>query len=321
MVASISNWDERTKLVNLTTRLRGQAYAFYKSCSVQQRGNYTTLVAELTKRFTPVRLKAVQSGLFHERKQKVPSESVDTYAQGLRRLFYLAYPQAQQGTQDAEDMGRSVLCCQFVTGLRQEIKLKLAGVEGTFDQLLARARLEEAKLRDLADHMPKAFPKKPSFPLKGAGVERSRTSNASEQPRKTGLRCFNCHGTGHFAKNCPLRGQVAPEESRGRSAVRNTQQKSATMKNIVVNSEQEEKAEAKNKHERVMELRHALQEAELEESLSQVAATMHVLTGKDRDGLSLGPTPTVEMSFEGVPTRALLDTGSPVTIVSLSFVL
>ena len=76
MVASISNWDERTKLVNLTTRLRGQAYAFYKSCCVQQQGNYTTLVAELTKRFTPVRLKAVQSGLFHERKQKVPSKSV-----------------------------------------------------------------------------------------------------------------------------------------------------------------------------------------------------------------------------------------------------
>ena len=56
----------------------------YKSCFVQQRGNYTTLVAELTKKFTPVRLKAVQSGLFHERKQKVPSESVDTYAQDLR---------------------------------------------------------------------------------------------------------------------------------------------------------------------------------------------------------------------------------------------
>ena len=93
------------------------------------------------------------------------------------------------------------------------------------------------------------------------------------------------------------------------------------MKNIVVNSEQEEKGEPKDKCERVMELHRALQEAELEESLSQVAATMHVLTGKDRDGSSLGPTPTVEVLFEGVPTRALLDTGSPVTIVSLNFVL
>ena len=45
------------------------------------------------------------------------------------------------------------------------------------------------------------------------------------------------------------------------------------------------------------------------------------LTGKDRDGWSLGPMPTVEVLFEGVPTRALLDTGSPVTIVLLNFVL
>ena len=92
---------------------------------------------------------------------------------------------------------------------------------------------------------------------------------------------------GYFAKSCPLHGQVAPEESRGRSAVRNTQQKSATMKNFVVNSEQGEKAEPKNNHKRVMELCSVLQEAELEGSLSQVAATTYVLTRKDRDGSSM----------------------------------
>ena len=46
-----------------------------------------------------------------------------------------------------------------------------------------------------------------------------------------------------------------------------------------------------------------LQQAELEESLSQVAATMHVFSGKDRDGSSFGTTPTVEVLFEGVPSR------------------
>ena len=54
MVASISNWDERTRLVNLTTRLRGQAYSFYKSCPEHTRKNYSLLVTELKKRFTPV---------------------------------------------------------------------------------------------------------------------------------------------------------------------------------------------------------------------------------------------------------------------------
>ena len=88
MIASICGWDERTKLVNLTTRLRGQAYAFYKSCPEQKRRNYSALVAELTTRFTPVRIRAVQSSLFHDRKQQHPKETVDAYAQDLRRLFF-----------------------------------------------------------------------------------------------------------------------------------------------------------------------------------------------------------------------------------------
>ena len=53
-------------------------------------------------------------------------ETVDAYAQDLRRLFDLTYPQAQQGTEEAEDMGQSVLSYQFVAGLRQEIKIKMA---------------------------------------------------------------------------------------------------------------------------------------------------------------------------------------------------
>ena len=52
MIASIGHWDERTKLMNLTTLLRGQAYAFYESCPEQQRKSYSALKDELPKRFT-----------------------------------------------------------------------------------------------------------------------------------------------------------------------------------------------------------------------------------------------------------------------------
>jgi uncharacterized protein YecE (DUF72 family) len=79
MVAAVCHWTENAKLVNLTTRLRGQAYAFYRSCPAPQKASYPILVRELTKRFTPVRLQAVQSNLFL-RKQG-PKETVDTYAQ------------------------------------------------------------------------------------------------------------------------------------------------------------------------------------------------------------------------------------------------
>ena len=36
MVATLGGWDKRSKLVNLVTRLRGQAYSFYRSCTMQQ---------------------------------------------------------------------------------------------------------------------------------------------------------------------------------------------------------------------------------------------------------------------------------------------
>ena len=54
---SFSDWIERlelignacrwNKLVNLVTRLRGQAYSFYRSCTPEQRGNYDALVTAL----------------------------------------------------------------------------------------------------------------------------------------------------------------------------------------------------------------------------------------------------------------------------------
>ena len=324
MVASVCHWDEKTKLVNLTTRLRGQAYAFYRSCATRQRGEYNTLVAELTQRFTPVRLQAVQSNLFHERRQK-PHETVDAYAQDLRRLFYRAYPRAQQGTRETEEMGRAILSSQFVTGLQSDIKRNLAGTDGAFDQLLTKARFEEAKLRDLTDE-PKVIPRKPynvPHTPKNCGREKTPFPSQEEQPRgKPGLRCYHCHGTGHFAKNCPMRGRGAPIESRGRNTGagdRDTPKKVAT---IVVSDDTRKETELMRKQETVAELRRALQEAEVEESLSEVVATMRVLkTGESKNEATLGPTLATEVLFEGTPVRALLDTGSPVTIVSLSFLL
>ena len=103
MVAEVYHWDKCTKLVNLVTRLCGQAYSFYRSCNGGQRSCYEKLVEQLTRHFTPVRIGAVQSSLFHDRRQR-EKESVDDYAQELRKLFNKAYPQAMQGTTALEDI-------------------------------------------------------------------------------------------------------------------------------------------------------------------------------------------------------------------------
>ena len=147
MVASMCQWSEQVKLVNIATRLKGEAYAVYRSCTSTQHASYSLLVEQLSKQFTPVQIQSVQSSIFHDRKQR-QGEAMDTFTQELRSLFRKAYPPAQSGSEEEDTMGRAVLANQFLAGLHPKLKGKLAGHESTFDQLLARARFEEAKLRD-----------------------------------------------------------------------------------------------------------------------------------------------------------------------------
>ena len=80
--------------------------------------------------------------------------------------------------------------------------------------------------------------------------------------------------------------------------------------------------EKTKKRQRIAELRRQLQETEVEETMAEVVAMMHVLQpGEQQNRVPLGPTLTAEVKFEGRPVQALLDTGSPVTIVSLEFLL
>ena len=48
-------------------------------------------------------------------------------------------------------MGQSVLANQFIAGLRSDLKSKVVGVEGSLEQLLLKARSEEAKKRELRE--------------------------------------------------------------------------------------------------------------------------------------------------------------------------
>jgi len=148
LVAIVCGWNSQSKLANLATSLQVQADAFYCTCTAQQCSLYESLVTAILQRFTPVRIQSVQSGLFHSRRQKV-NERVDDYVQDLNRLYQMAYTQTSQGSQEPETMGKTVLAYQFVSRFLPEIQVKVAGIEGTFDQLLIKAHFEEAKLRDL----------------------------------------------------------------------------------------------------------------------------------------------------------------------------
>ena len=63
------------------------------------------------------------------------------------------------------------------------------------------------------------------------------------------------------------------------------------------------------------------QEAELEDVLTKVTATMHGIVSENfESNAQLGPTPTAKVKVEGSETETLLDTGSHVTIVSVAAV-
>ena len=140
IIAAAFEWEERTKLAHLTSRLRGAALAFYRMYTPSQKHSYSLLREALSQRFTAVHVRSVQGSLFHPRTQK-PQESVDEYLQELKILFKRAYPKLAK---DQDEVGESVLTLRFVAGLRSELQERMTTVEGTLDQVLAKARFEEA---------------------------------------------------------------------------------------------------------------------------------------------------------------------------------
>ena len=328
LVASAFNWSEQAKLVNLTTRLKGQAYSFYRACTPDQRAKYTPLVDALKGRFTPVNIQAVQSSLFHDRRQGA-QESVDSYAQELKRLFYKAYPKTLQAGQATEEMGQSVLSSQFVTGLQRDIKVKLAGQEGSIDQLLVKARFEEAKLRDLgAASYRQAEKGKTSQSVHQSKegeipvtqTRDNRNWNNRERRNKQRGVCNECGSNNHYYRQCPMRKVVSREATRqnnGKVAgITSTRTAHPTTESTIeeqlpYNKETPQTSETTNWQDRVVR-------DTLEESL----VTLHGITSSTEETKGImGPTHITTVEVEGHPAKTLIDTGSPVTIVSLQFLI
>ena len=71
--------------------------------------------------------------------------------------------------------------------------------------------------------------------------------------------------------------------------------------------------------QRIVKLRQELNEAVKEAAISEVTDTMHGITTGQKG--SLGPIVQMSISVNGLPTQALLDTGSPASTMSLKFAL
>ena len=275
LVSAACGWSDRLKLANLSTRLHGQAYAFYRTCTSQQTSDYSELVAALKQIFAPVRIQSVQSELFHSRKQQV-QEKVDEYAQDLSRLYQKAYPRALQGTGETETMGKTVLAYQFVAGLLPNIRAKIAGTEGTFEQLWVKARYEEAKARDLEPKSTMGYSTNHRPPVVKEDGQMQPQSQPNQNAATLTRKCWLCRQTGHIAKACPQQRRGQPVEAPARQS-QNTRHTTSCVTGKV-------------------------NLPDVEAALNQKTATMHVLQPKEKGtGPTLGPAVTVELNLEGKP--------------------
>ena len=185
-------------------------------------------------------------------------------------------------------MGKSVLAYQFVSRL---LKAEVAGTEGGFEHQLAKARFKEAKACELG----KAS--KPSQAVPDSSVSVTQATTAESRPHRN-VECHNCGHYGHIARYCRASRPQKGDEARGRSH-RLTTQVAAVVTSI---------------EERIASLKTQLQEAEKEAALDNTVASMHGLH-TDQPKPTLGLLVMSPVSVDGLTRNALVDTGSPCTIL------
>ena len=110
---------------------------------------------------------------------------------------------------------------------------------------------------------------------------------------------------GHISRNCPYPKEKQGSESKGRR----TGAPQTTVSALVGEEDTED---------RMSKLTRRLEE--VEEKFTPETATLNTMTAES-GGNKLGPSITATVYVNGQPTQALIDTGSPATVISLDFAL
>ena len=94
---------------------------------------------------------------------------------------------------------------QFISGLRADLKVMVVGMEGNLEQLLVKARFEEAKKRELAAIKVTNPQKKPAESPSETTPSRSvpKITPTNMGTAKTDKSCYNSGMQGHVVQSCP----------------------------------------------------------------------------------------------------------------------
>ena len=303
--ARLASWSDEQKFSQFKLHLGGYALRVFNILDSSCRDTYDKAVKNMKKRFRSLDIPELCGLDFHKLTQS--TESIEALGVELQRLCRKAFPTSTGTDRDRLLKGR------FFQALlpRWQRKLGAPKLDESFMDLYDRARVLEkhdeqysaaAKSRgDTVKKEGKSQPPKDS--PRDLQPKSENSSKKRDERRARAPGCFLCGDLRHMAKNCPVETR---KETPGRSKKDPPSRSASLVSELLQNLSGDE-------------LEQILRECQLrkEEGLAG-ESTVGTVTAQGQ-AQAVGPTLYCNVSVEGVPVRAMVDTGSQSTIISRSF--
>ena len=306
--AKVAGWTTEHQLYQLKVHLDQTANDVFRMIQETERDTFDKAVAALGKRFKPKDIEELRGIDFYHIMQA--NDSIEQLGITVQRLGRRAFPSMNEKEFDRLIKGR------FFQALlvKWQRKLEAPKPGETFHELYNRARMMEQYERQYAasaaTHSDQSSSKN-DRPRKTATSLAKDESVAKEQPKSTGpaagkkvqrdVFCWGCREAGHIKRNCPKKA-----EAPGHSKVASTGAVDASP-SVKVDDLTEEQLEQMLADRRLRR----------EQALLSGGATNTVLA-EENAVPAVGPTLLLDVLIEGLPVKAMVDTGAQSTIISRS---